>query len=160
MRSVVPKTIDVQSIPLLTLPSVPFTERRRLPQCAAIYFVLNAHGTVLYVGQSINLALRWAAHHRAVKLSEHQATRIAWLVMDETHLLNAVETACLAYFEPCCNGRMAPGNTPGPVPKGYKATVIQLPPDLLDWAKHQPEGLSGLARRLLTAERARQAQCS
>lgn len=43
----------------------------------------------------------------------------------------------------------------GQVPKGYKPTVIQLPPDLLEWAKHQPEGLAGLARLLFTAERKR-----
>ena len=33
---------------------------------------------------------------------------------------------------------------------------IVLPRDLLDWAKSQPEGLSGLCRRLLTAERDRE----
>jgi len=47
---------------------------------------------------------------------------------------------------------------PGQVPKGYKQTVIQLPPDLLEWAKHQPEGLAGLARRLFADERQRRAQ--
>ena len=77
-----PQRIDAHTIPLLALPSMPFEERRRLPKCAAIYFVLNAASTVLYVGQSINLAVRWAAHHRAAKLTERQATRIAWLVMD------------------------------------------------------------------------------
>lgn len=96
--------LEPQSIPLLALPFVPFTERKRLPRLMAIYFVLNAKGTVLYVGQSINLALRWAAHHRAPKLIEYQATRIAWLVMDDQALLDTVEQACIAYFDPLCNG--------------------------------------------------------
>lgn len=48
----------------------------------------------------------------------------------------------------------------GQVPKGFKQTVIQLPPDLLEWAKHQPEGLAGLARQLLKAERERRDQSS
>jgi hypothetical protein len=49
-----------------------------------------------------------------------------------------------------------PKTPPGPVNRGYKATSIQLPPDLLDWAKAHPEGLSGLCRRLLAAERDRE----
>ena len=96
--------LEPQSIPLLALPFVPFNERKHLPRLTAIYFVLNAAGTVLYVGQSINLAVRWAAHHRAAKLTEHQATRIAWLVMEDETLLNAIEAACIAYFDPLCNG--------------------------------------------------------
>ena len=44
---------------------------------------------------------------------------------------------------------------PGPVSRGFKATSVQLPPDLLEWAKHQPEGLSGLVRLLLSQERPR-----
>lgn len=47
---------------------------------------------------------------------------------------------------------------PGPIPKGYKQTVIQLPPDLLEWAKRQPEGLAGLARLLMAEERQRRTQ--
>jgi len=34
-------------------------------------------------------------------------------------------------------------------------THIFLPPDLLEWAKHQEEGLAGLVRRLLMQERHR-----
>jgi hypothetical protein len=51
-----------------------------------------------------------------------------------------------------------PKQKPGPLNKGYKQTVIQLPPDLLDWAKRQPEGIAGLARRLFTDERQRRTQ--
>ena len=46
----------------------------------------------------------------------------------------------------------------GPKPKGYGNTHVLLPQDLIDWAKSQPEGLSGLVRRLLTAERQRRAR--
>ena len=95
--------VDVQTIPVLTLPSVPFAERRRLPGCPAIYFVLNGQDTVLYIGRSVNLAARWAKHHRAAMLTQHQATRIAWLVMDDAALITSVEEACIAYFEPVCN---------------------------------------------------------
>ena len=46
----------------------------------------------------------------------------------------------------------------GPVPKGYVDAHILIPPYLNDWAKHQPEGLSGLIRRLLKEEYDRQHQ--
>lgn len=41
----------------------------------------------------------------------------------------------------------------GPVSRGSARGNILLPQDLLDWAKNQPEGLSGLVRTLLAAER-------
>ena len=42
----------------------------------------------------------------------------------------------------------------GPVKQaGMVDTHIHLPADLLEWAKHQPERLSPMIRRLLTEER-------
>jgi hypothetical protein len=107
MSTAIPPIIDPSTIPLLTLPFVPFTDRRDLPRCAAIYFVLNAAGTVLYIGQSTNLAVRWSAHHGIAKLTEQRATRLAWLTVDDPDTLSAVESACIAYFFPVCNDRAA-----------------------------------------------------
>jgi hypothetical protein len=45
-----------------------------------------------------------------------------------------------------------PRRKPGPRPKGYKRINVFLPRDLADWAMDQPEGLSGLLRRLLIEE--------
>jgi len=43
---------------------------------------------------------------------------------------------------------------PGPVKQGGMVdTHIHLPAELLEWAKHQPERLSPMIRRLLTEER-------
>jgi hypothetical protein len=41
------------------------------------------------------------------------------------------------------------------VPKGLKRHNLFLPEPLVDWAKSQPEGLAGLVRLLLAAERQR-----
>jgi hypothetical protein len=163
MRLVAPHAIDPHTIPLLTLPSVPFSERKHLPRCAAIYFVLNAQSTVLYVGQSINLAVRWAAHHRAATLTTNQATRIAWLLMEDIALLDATESACIAYFAPCCNGRNVrvrerafPRKKPGPKFKGHTEPLhVMLAADLKAWLDAQPEGPSAIVRRALEAERRR-----
>jgi len=45
----------------------------------------------------------------------------------------------------------------GPKPRlGVQvSTHVLLPPELMEWAKDQPEGLSGLIRQLLAAERER-----
>ena len=47
---------------------------------------------------------------------------------------------------------------PGPVPKGYVDVHIDLTREQRDWAKRQPEGVSALVRRLLTAEQRRRAR--
>jgi hypothetical protein len=43
----------------------------------------------------------------------------------------------------------------GPAPRGYADTHVLIPPDLLEWAKEQPEGFAGLVRALLREERRR-----
>ena len=43
----------------------------------------------------------------------------------------------------------------GPVASGYISTHVMLPEDLIEWAKHQPEKLSGLVRKALSDERRR-----
>jgi hypothetical protein len=43
----------------------------------------------------------------------------------------------------------------GPVASGHVSTHVMLPEDLIEWAKHQPEKLSGLVRKALNDERRR-----
>ncbi len=42
---------------------------------------------------------------------------------------------------------------PGRVAQGYERYNVMLPPDLADWLKHQPGGMSETIRRLATAAR-------
>lgn len=92
----------VEWLPFLTLPSVPFEQRKGLPACAAVYFVHNAQRYVLYVGQANNLARRWYRHEKLALLRECQAAYLSWISMDNA-LLNAVEAAFIAAFRPSCN---------------------------------------------------------
>ncbi len=48
--------------------------------------------------------------------------------------------------------RQRPGPVPGPPTKKY---TVLLPPDLGEWAKQQPGGLSDLMRRLLVEAKGR-----
>jgi excinuclease UvrABC nuclease subunit len=42
---------------------VPITQLEDLPSCCGIYRVLNAAGTVIYVGQAQNIYQRWKKDH-------------------------------------------------------------------------------------------------
>lgn len=87
----------------LTLPSLPLQERRSLPNCPAIYFVLEGD-CVLYVGRSINLAQRWLSHHRWNELTRvYSATRIAWIECSDNELLPQLEAALIEQFTPKLN---------------------------------------------------------
>lgn len=93
---------------LLHLPSVPLSARGELPQCPAVYFILDG-STVLYVGKSVNLAQRWVAHHRLRQVeSMARYPRIAWMELGEAALLEEVERALIHHFEPLLNGRVVP----------------------------------------------------
>ncbi|MEO1760854.1 MAG: helix-turn-helix domain-containing protein [Cyanobacteria bacterium J06629_18] len=87
----------------LDLPSVPLIEKDRLPQLAAIYFVISENGKILYIGRSINLASRWNNHHRYSELKEIRNVRIAWLGCSDESLLPQIEEAMIKHFSPYLN---------------------------------------------------------
>lgn len=58
---IAPESIDLASLPTLAL-----SERKRLPNVAACYLVLEGE-KVLYIGQSKNLAFRWNTNHKKLK---------------------------------------------------------------------------------------------
>lgn len=95
--SPIPASIDA-------LPALNLCERKRLPECAAIYFVRSDDGTVLYIGRARNLRQRWAQHHRTAQLMTYPGVSLAWLSVDDPALLDEIERACIAYFSPLLNG--------------------------------------------------------
>ncbi len=54
----------LSEIKIADLPSVNLLEKNRLPNCAAIYFVADSNGQVIYIGRTVNLVARWKDHHR------------------------------------------------------------------------------------------------
>lgn len=87
----------------LALPALPLSERKALPPCAAVYFVLAADDAVLYIGRSISLANRWLAHHRLHHIESISSCRIAWLAVSDARLLPSIEKACIERFLPSLN---------------------------------------------------------
>lgn len=87
----------------LTLPSLPLTERHKLPKLPAVYFAIAISGEVLYIGRSKNLAARWTLPHRYVELETIGNIRIAWLHCSDESLLHKIEDALIKNFLPALN---------------------------------------------------------
>jgi hypothetical protein len=94
--------MDVTNINFLTLPSLSVKQRNSLPECSAIYFVMNGED-ILYIGATINLLQRWNSHHRWEQFSKIQGIKIVWLQCNETDLIFEIEKALITYFQPSFN---------------------------------------------------------
>lgn len=95
--TIVPATIA----PLLQLPHLPLAEVKALPSIAAVYFVVERPGVVVYVGRTRNLAQRWRSHHRAAQLDPAR-TFILW------YPVGTIDEAQFARLERVCIRRFAP----------------------------------------------------
>ena len=96
--SIKPESIDIE-----TLPSVSMSERFDLPIVNGVYFVLGSQGEILYIGKAANLRKRWYGHHLLENRLRLATCKIAWLLADETILLDELEDACIAHFSPQWN---------------------------------------------------------
>jgi hypothetical protein len=112
--------MNVAEINPLGLPSLPLAERRNLPDCPAIYLVLEGT-SVLYIGRTEDLQQRWVAHHRYSQLKNNGSARIAWLECTESELLPAIESALIELFCPPLNGSPLEGYVRGRVPESVRA---------------------------------------
>lgn len=104
------------SIDPLQLPSVSLSDRKQLPIYTAIYFAIDAHNRVLYVGKAKNLLERWKNHHRLYKLEEidkESSVRLAWQVWNEEDLDEA-ERSLIIKFQPLLNNTEV--ETPAVIP--------------------------------------------
>jgi excinuclease UvrABC nuclease subunit len=95
--------MNTNNIDPLTLPSLPLKERSSLPSCSAIYFVMDGN-CVLYIGKSVNLAQRWATHHKLSQLVKLDSVlKIAWLECSDANLRDDIEAALIQQFTPKLN---------------------------------------------------------
>ncbi|MBD2197765.1 MULTISPECIES: GIY-YIG nuclease family protein [Calothrix] len=81
------------NLKLSELPSVYLLDKDKLPNCAAIYFVSDSKGQILYIGRTINLVTRWREHHRFKQLkrfNRKDTISISWINCN--HQINALPT--------------------------------------------------------------------
>jgi hypothetical protein len=100
MSLLAPETIDIALLPCL-----PFEQRFALPNVPGVYFVLDTHNTVLYIGQTVSLCCRWRTHEKMCLFQELPALRIAYMEISDTHALYMAEKHAIYAFAPRYNER-------------------------------------------------------
>jgi hypothetical protein len=99
---------------VLSLPSIPYAEKRSLPDLPGLYFVVRESAEVMYVGMSRkSLRRRWLTWH-AVVYSIRDAgiadvSRIAYLLCDDVESLAFAERDAIRTFSPLFNSNHVPG---------------------------------------------------
>jgi excinuclease UvrABC nuclease subunit len=89
---------------------ISLTELRLLPPTSGIYKVLDANGSVIYIGQAKNIRDRWQnGHHKLSDIIAEYGVNvcIAWVEVPEW-LLNRTENAAVSFYKPKLNLRMPP----------------------------------------------------
>jgi DNA-binding Xre family transcriptional regulator len=89
-----------------SLPSCPAVSRNLLPNISAIYFLLD-RDECIYIGKSINLRNRWAAHETLENVESLDRLRIAWKPVAESDL-DTEECALINELRPILNRRFLP----------------------------------------------------
>jgi excinuclease UvrABC nuclease subunit len=89
---------------------IPITQLDKLPHCCGIYRVLDAQGTVIYVGKAQNIHQRWQrGYHKMSKILAHCGTAafIDWVELPEWRL-NRAEHVSVTYYRPSLNQKSSP----------------------------------------------------
>ncbi|BAZ36703.1 XRE family transcriptional regulator (plasmid) [Calothrix sp. NIES-4101] len=136
--------MHIAEVDPLTLPSLPLGERKQLPSCPAIYFVMESD-RILYIGKTINLAQRLAVHSRQKQFASFGAIHIAWHECSDIDMLGQIETALIKYFKPLLNGTKNPDAS-----KRVNLTLPNLVyKELQAWAEYQGRPTANLAAYLV-----------
>lgn len=92
-----PENISCNPLPVATL-----AERRELPECPAIYFVLEKD-QVVYIGQTVNLRQRINGHHRLPEWKVRDDIHIRWLPCSNAATLPQLEKHLIEMVQPEMN---------------------------------------------------------
>ncbi|NHC33616.1 GIY-YIG nuclease family protein [Scytonema millei] len=97
----------IKDIQLSELPSVYLLNKDNLPSYAAIYFVSDGTGQILYIGRTVNLVARWREHHRfgqLKRLNRKNQISISWLeCSNNMNTLANLETEFIELYKPPLN---------------------------------------------------------
>ena len=89
---------------------IAITQIELLPRISGVYKVIDAEGTVIYVGQAKNIYRRWKnGHHILSEILIECGTDayIDWVEVPEW-LLNRTENAAITFYQPKLNKKKAP----------------------------------------------------
>jgi hypothetical protein len=127
-----------------SMPSMLVSDRSKLPQDSAIYFVWNEQ-QLLYIGKTVNLRRRFSQHHRLADFALAGAeTRISWLPATVQNLA-VFERSLIEELEPEIN------RTPT-IPGSTNVVTFRFPPELeakIIEQSQEGESFNETARRIL-----------
>lgn len=97
----------LKNLKLPELPSVYLLDKNNLPNCAAVYFVSDDRGEVLYIGRTVNLFERWREHHRFKQLrrfNRKHRISISWMTCsNDVDALSNLENKFIELYKPPLN---------------------------------------------------------
>ncbi|MGF2037355.1 MAG: helix-turn-helix domain-containing protein [Nostoc sp. CmiVER01] len=133
-----PATIDP-----LALPSVSLQERSQLPARSCIYFAIDSHGVVQYIGRTVNLKNRWSSHHCYGYLKRIGNVRIAYIEVSDHNLLAEIEDALISHFNPLLNTFQL-----------WSKSYQNIPPGAVKIRRYTDIEISGLGGKIKQARKA------
>lgn len=95
---------------------VEWSDLRQLPNCPAIYFVVDSKNIIQYIGQAKDLEKRWRNHHRKFQLdqiNEKYPIRLYWIILNLDDLKTA-EKHFIEKYKPLLNSTIV--ETPEVIP--------------------------------------------
>lgn len=122
----------LEDVKLSELPSVYLLDKDNLPNCAAIYFVSDSKGQVLYIGRTVNLVDRWRGHHRFNQLkrfNRKDRVIISWMTCsNDINTLSNLENSLIELYKPPLNWSkvVAPIRRITPVETALQQSLQQL----------------------------------
>ncbi len=122
----------IKNIKLSDLPSIYLLDKDNLPNCAAIYFVSDSKGQVLYIGRTVNLVERWRQHHRFNQLkrfNRKDRLTISWMTCsNDIKTLSNLEDEFIKLYKPPLNWSkvVAPVRKITPVETALQQSLQQL----------------------------------
>lgn len=99
--------MEEEIINLNTLPSLPLSDKHKLPNCSAVYIV-HDNGQWLYVGSTKSLTRRWLQHNQCAALSAYSSPVISWQETPEYNL-REVESSIIERYQPLLNRQWLSG---------------------------------------------------
>jgi hypothetical protein len=90
--------IDIDSLPWM-----PLEATSGFPENPCIYFAVDVHGVIQYIGRSGNVRGRWKNHHRYQDLAAIGGIKIACMFVDRAQDLPQKEAELIRKFKPRLN---------------------------------------------------------
>lgn len=131
------------------LPYVHFNQRSELPDAPGIYYVV-CDETIVYIGRSRNIRMRWASHNKAIAMNASH--RIYWKRVPEEEL-ELIEWQEIEEHTPAWNGKIQEGELKSvKVPLSAWRVLTHI------CATTEESRTKALTRLILEAEKAAQSQ--